>query len=136
VARLSRHHRCDCCATFRDWKRKHLPMLTALQEGRTDDYHRMSGQLEERSEVHREAVALCVECHNPMIATEHGFHQFCPYERAGQHEKLKRARTSAKPVLSVISARPLTELLPKESSEQERASDRSVAQRRGAGKRR
>lgn len=115
-------------------------MLTALQEGRIDDYHRLNGQLEERSEVLREALALCVECHNPMIATEHGFDQFCPYERAGQHEKLKRAHASAKPVLSVVPIRPtraaLTELLPKESSEQERASDCSVAKRRGAGKRR
>ncbi len=115
--------------------RKHLPTLTALQEGRTDDYHRLSGQLEERSEVHREALALCVECHNPMIATEYGFDQFYPYERAGQHEKLRRARASAEPVLSIISRAVLTELLPKQSSEQERASGRVVSKHRGVGKR-
>jgi len=110
-------------------------MTAAFLEDRIDDYHRLSGQLEERAEVHSEALALCIECRNPMIATEHGFDQFCPYERAGQHQKLKRARASAKPVLSVLSRAVLTELLPKESSEQERASDRVVSEHRGAGKR-
>jgi hypothetical protein len=32
-------------------------MLIALQEGRIDDYHRLSAHLEERSEVLREALS-------------------------------------------------------------------------------
>jgi hypothetical protein len=114
-------------------------MLAAFLEDRMDDYHRLSAQLEEHSEMRREALAFCVECHNPMIATEYGFDQFCPYERAGQHAKLKRARASAKPALSVLPIRPtravLTELLPIESSEQERARDGGHSKRRRAGKR-
>jgi hypothetical protein len=43
----------------------------------------------ENSEV--SALAYCVDCRNPLLATEYGF-QFCPYERAGQHAKVSRAR--------------------------------------------
>ena len=66
--------------------------------------------------MRREAIAFCIECRNPLIATEHGF-QFCPYERAGQHDKLKRARRSAKPALFVVPNRFLsTEPTLRESS--------------------
>ena len=38
----------------------------------------------------RAALAYCIECRNPLLATDQGF-QYCPYERAGQHAKVKRA---------------------------------------------
>ena len=41
--------------------------------------------------MRRGALAFCVDCHYPLVATEYGF-QFCPYERAGQHAKVSRAR--------------------------------------------
>jgi hypothetical protein len=48
------------------------------------------GELIELASVRRDALAYCIECRNPLVATEYGF-QFCPYERAGQHDKLRRA---------------------------------------------
>lgn len=47
----------------------------------------------ERARILREALAFCIQCHHPLVATDLGF-QFCPYERAGQHEKIKAAAES------------------------------------------
>ena len=47
--------------------------------------------------MRRDALAYCIECRNPLLASEYGVSQFCPYERAGQHEKLRRAREQSSP---------------------------------------
>jgi hypothetical protein len=80
------------------YKREHWPMLAAWDENRMGDYHRLGAERAATAKVLRDALAYCIECRNPMLATEYGF-QFCPYERAdraaapsyGQHEKVKRA---------------------------------------------
>lgn len=97
---------CECCATvwafkrahgltpLQAYKRQHWPMLAAAEEGRMDDYHRLAKERAEIEKVRRDALAYCIECRNPLLATEHGF-QFCPYERGRQHEKLIAALRKA-----------------------------------------
>jgi len=94
------HIPCDCCATVwafkrthgltpsQAYKREHWPILAAAEEGRLEDYHQLVRERAQLEKVRRDALAYCVECRNPLLATEHGF-QFCPYERAAQHQKLK-----------------------------------------------
>jgi hypothetical protein len=45
---------------------------------------RRRAQLARLARVRRTALAYCIECRNPLLATEYGF-QYCPYERARQH---------------------------------------------------
>jgi hypothetical protein len=74
-------------ATFKQWLREHTPLVyAALQDDRLLERVRRA-QLERLARVRRDALAYCGECRNPLIATEDGF-QFCPYQRAGQHEKI------------------------------------------------
>ncbi|HVA83647.1 MAG TPA: hypothetical protein VNF28_01980 [Candidatus Binataceae bacterium] len=106
------HVPCDCCASpqafkrkhgltpLQAYKREHWPMIAAWEEDRMDDYHRLSKERAALEKVRREALAYCTECHNPLVATEHGY-QFCPYERAGQHAKIKAALR--RPDLVVVS---------------------------------
>lgn len=82
-------------ATFQHWLREHAPLAySGLYAG--NDEIALAAERKRRSElwelarVKRDALAYCVECRNPLVATEQGF-QFCPYQRAGQHEKLRRA---------------------------------------------
>jgi hypothetical protein len=83
-------------ATFQDWLREHAPLVHIGLYAEPGDQvaaaaeHRRRRELIELARVRRDALAYCVECRNPLVATELGF-QFCPYERAGQHEKLRRA---------------------------------------------
>jgi len=101
---------CDCCATVwafkrthgltpsQAYKREHWPMLAAWEESRMEDYQRLSKERAALEKVRRDALAYCIDCHNPLLATEYGF-QFCTYERAdraaapsyGQHEKVKQS---------------------------------------------
>jgi hypothetical protein len=81
-------------ATFKQWLREHTPLVyAALQDDRLLERVRRA-QLERLARVRRDALAYCVECRNPLIATEDGF-QFCPYQRAGQHEKIMAADLAA-----------------------------------------
>lgn len=83
-----------------------------------DDFHRLREDRFALAKVRRDALAYCIDCHNPMLATEEGL-QFCPYERADttmapsydQHEKVKRAlqlqeeaRRPKAPVLSLVGS--------------------------------
>src|SRR6202035_3322196 len=83
-------------ATFQHWLREHAPLVHIGLYAEPGDQvaaaaeHRRRRALIELARVRRDALAYCVECRNPLVATELGF-QFCPYERAGQHEKLRRA---------------------------------------------
>jgi len=63
-----------------------------------------AAELMESARIRRDALAYCIECRNPLVATEQGF-QFCPYQRAGQHEKLRRAlfEMSEAPVAAVVT---------------------------------
>ena len=80
-------------ATFQTWLREHAPLVhLGLYSEPGDELvlaaeRRRRRELEELARIRREALAHCIECRNPMLATEHGF-QFCPYERAGQHKKV------------------------------------------------
>jgi hypothetical protein len=98
-------------ATFERWLREHTPLVHIGLYGAGDELaiaaeRRRRRELEELARVRREALAYCVECHNPLLATEDGF-QFCPYERAdraaapsfGQHAKVKAAVHKAKLVV-------------------------------------
>lgn len=71
-------------------------MSAALAEGRFDDYQRLLFERIEQARVRREALACCIECRNPLLATEDGF-QFCPYERARQHARIARLCCRAPP---------------------------------------
>jgi hypothetical protein len=82
-------------ATHQRWLREHAPLVYLGLYASNDDVARAAEfrrrrELEQRARVLRDALAYCVECRNPLVATEQGF-QYCPYERAGQHEKLRRA---------------------------------------------
>lgn len=77
--------------SFAAFKRGHWPAFAAFEEGRLDDYHRLCAQRLEQDQLRAAALAYCIECRNPLIGTDCGF-QFCPYQRAGQHAKLARAR--------------------------------------------
>ena len=75
-------------ASFKTWLRKHMPLVYA---GLYDDpllERRRRAELARIARERRAALAYCIECRNPLLATEYGF-QFCPYERAGQHAKVK-----------------------------------------------
>jgi hypothetical protein len=84
-------------ASFQHWLREHAPLVhLGLYREPDDEFataaeRRRRSELEELARVRRAAVAYCIECRNPLLATEDGF-QFCSYERAGQHAKVSRAR--------------------------------------------
>jgi hypothetical protein len=83
-------------ATHRRWLREHAPLVYLGLYTGADDVaraaeHRRRRELDELARVRRDALAFCVHCHYPLVATEQGF-QFCPYERAGQHAKVSRSR--------------------------------------------
>jgi hypothetical protein len=94
-------------ATFQSWLREHAPLAyLGLYAGndevaRATEYRRRR-ELWELARVRRDALAYCIECRNPLVATEQGF-QFCPYQRAGQHEKLRRALFEETPVAAVVT---------------------------------
>jgi len=114
---------CACCKTIQQfkrthgmttsqaYKREHWPILAAWEEDRMRDYHGLVAEHAAVAKVRRDALAYCIECRNPMLATQDGF-QFCPYERADrgtllpyrQHEKVKQARAKA-PVFSLVASR-------------------------------
>jgi hypothetical protein len=73
----------------RRWLREHAPLVYLGVYTGADDVaraaeHRRRRELDELARVRRDALAFCVDCHYPLIATEQGF-QFCPYDRARQH---------------------------------------------------
>jgi hypothetical protein len=83
-------------ATHRRWLREHAPLVYLGLYTGADDVaraaeHRRRRELDELARVRRDALAFCVDCHHPLVATEQGF-QFCPYDRARQHAKVSRAR--------------------------------------------
>jgi hypothetical protein len=84
-------------ASLQHWLREHAPLVHLGLYREPDDElataaeHRRRSELEELARIRRAALACCIECHNPLLATEDGF-QFCPYERAGQHVKVSQAR--------------------------------------------
>jgi hypothetical protein len=86
-------------ASFKQWLRQHTPLVhLGLYSEPGDELaraaeHRRRRELDELARVRRDALACCIDCRNPLVATELGF-QFCPYERAGQHAKVSRARNS------------------------------------------
>lgn len=84
-------------ATFQTWLREHAPLVhiglpsdPGGELPRAAEYRRRR-ELIEHARIRREALAFCLECHYPLVATDLGF-QFCPYERAGQHAKVSQAR--------------------------------------------
>lgn len=100
-------------ATHQRWLREHVPLVYLGLYGEPGDRvgleaeRRRRREIEQLARVRREALACCVECRNPLVAAEQGF-QFCPYERAGQHEKLRRALglpAPATPALNLDAAR-------------------------------
>jgi hypothetical protein len=75
--------------------REHIPLVYLGLYGGNDDITRAAEfrrrrELMDLARIRRDALAYCIECRNPLVATEQGF-QYCPYERSGQHEKLRRA---------------------------------------------
>lgn len=74
-------------------------MLAAIDERRFDDYQHLLVDRAEEARMRREALACCVACHNPLLATEDAF-QFCPYERARQHERISAMVNRAPPALA------------------------------------
>ena len=89
-------------ATFQRWLREHAPLVYLGLYAGADDIalaaeHRRRRELRMLARVRRDALAYCIECRNPLLASEYGVSQFCPYERAGQHEKLRRAREQSSP---------------------------------------
>ncbi|HTQ24569.1 MAG TPA: hypothetical protein VMI09_07720 [Candidatus Binataceae bacterium] len=94
-------------ATFERWLREHVPLAYFGLYGGDDEVSRAAEfrrrrQLWELARIRRDALAYCVECHNPLVATEQGF-QFCPYERARQHEKLRRALDELSPAPASVT---------------------------------
>jgi hypothetical protein len=85
-------------ASFKSWLREHAPLVYLGLYREPDDElataaeRRRRRELEELARVRRAALAYCIECRNPLVATEYGF-QYCPYERAGQHAKVSQARS-------------------------------------------
>lgn len=81
-------------ATFQTWLREHAPLVhNGLYSDPGDELaraaeYRRRRELIEHARIRREALAFCLECHYPLVATDLGF-QFCPYERARQHAKVK-----------------------------------------------
>jgi len=97
--------------TFQRWLREHAPLVHFGLYGAGDDLataaeQRRRRELEELARVRSEALAYCVECRNPLIASEYGLSQFCPYERAGQHEKLRRAIRASTGLRLIAKTRP------------------------------
>jgi hypothetical protein len=84
-------------ASFRRWLAKHQPLtyvvLAYPPDGSLIERKRRA-EIERRARVLRDANACCIDCHQPLIAAETGF-QYCPYERAGQHEKTRVANLKA-----------------------------------------
>jgi hypothetical protein len=95
---------CECCATAHAFKRRHgctpaqayrrahWPIFASLEENSLSHYHALCEAQAELERERRSALAYCIECRNPLVATPAGF-QYCPYERAGgdQHAKVKQA---------------------------------------------
>jgi hypothetical protein len=85
-------------ASLQHWLREHAPLVylglyrEPGDELATAAEHRRRSELEELARVRRDALAYCIECRNPLLATEYGF-QYCPYERADQHAKVSQARS-------------------------------------------
>jgi hypothetical protein len=77
-------------ATFKKWLLEHTPLVYAGLHNDPLLDRRRRAQLARIARERRAALAYCIECQNPLVATEYGF-QYCPYERAGQHEKIRRA---------------------------------------------
>jgi hypothetical protein len=77
--------------------REHTPLVYLGLYSEPDDElalaaeRRRRRELVELARIRRAALAYCIECRNPLLATEDGF-QYCPYERAGQHAKVSHAR--------------------------------------------
>lgn len=80
-------------ATHQRWLREHAPLvyigLYNPANGSLLERKRRA-ELESLARIRRDALAYCIDCRNPLIATEQGF-QYCPYGRAGQHDKVRRA---------------------------------------------
>jgi hypothetical protein len=93
-------------ATSKAWLRAHTPLVYAgLYDDGLVDERRRRAELERDARDRRAALACCIECRNPLLATEYGF-QFCPYERAGQHPKVMAALRKAELVVLRGSRRP------------------------------
>jgi hypothetical protein len=75
-------------ATFKKWLRERTPLVYAALHDDPILERLRRAELARIARERRAALAYCVECHNPLLATEYGF-QFCPYERAEQHSKVK-----------------------------------------------
>jgi hypothetical protein len=89
-APLSAEDRRSQRATLKTWLREHTPLVYAtMYDDRLLERLRRA-ELERLARVRRAALAYCIECRNPLLATEYGF-QFCPYARAGQHPKVTAA---------------------------------------------
>jgi hypothetical protein len=57
-------------ASFKTWLREHTPLVCA---GLYDDpllERRRRAELSRIARVRRDALAYCIECHNPLLATE------------------------------------------------------------------
>lgn len=80
-------------ASLKTWLREHTPLVYAALYNDPLLERQRRAELARIARVKREALAYCIECRNPLVATDDGF-QFCPYGRAGQHEKLQRALNS------------------------------------------
>jgi hypothetical protein len=69
-------------ATHRRWLREHAPLVYLGLYTGADDVarpaeHRRRRELDELARGRRDALAFCVDCHHPLVATDQGF-QFCP----------------------------------------------------------
>jgi len=84
-------------ATFKGWLHEHTPLVYAALYDDPLLERRRRAQLARIARERRAALAYCIGCQYPLLATEYGF-QYCPYERAGQHEKVRRALNQALPV--------------------------------------
>jgi hypothetical protein len=91
-------------AMLKTWLRKHTPLVYATLYDDPLLERLRRAELERLARVRRDALAYCIECRNPLLATEYGF-QFCPYARAGQHPKVKAALRKAELVVMPKSSR-------------------------------
>jgi hypothetical protein len=108
-------------ATLKTWLREHTPLIYAtMYDDRLLERLRRA-ELDRLDRIRRGALAYCIECRNPLLATERGF-QFCPYARAGQHPKVKAALDAKASInvrvradMSHAAAPRLTSVPPKQS---------------------